>query len=189
MSRHDIIVNFFLFVLSYLVTGPSFMPILSLVLELWQFSLIRVDQKFGNWKCPCLSFAQYLEAVAKLGYQLWSECLWWNVTECCKMPGLQLLPFLRYRSPPHPQIRVNKILKKRGPKIELFGPPVIILWCLLKLLPFLVKIAFIKRKWFFIKTIACSFGSFKPCVHSSSGDTMLTHKVSDTLCGLIIFLT
>ena len=41
---HDVIVNFFdgfLFLLSSLVTGPSFMSILSLVLELWQFSFIR----------------------------------------------------------------------------------------------------------------------------------------------------
>ena len=30
-----------LFLLSNLVTGPSFIPILSLVLELWQFSFIR----------------------------------------------------------------------------------------------------------------------------------------------------
>ena len=41
---NDIIVNFFdvvLFLLSSLVTGPSFMSISSLVLELWQFSFIR----------------------------------------------------------------------------------------------------------------------------------------------------
>ena len=41
---HDVIINFFdavLFLLSSLVTGPSFMSISSLVLELWQFSFIR----------------------------------------------------------------------------------------------------------------------------------------------------
>ena len=43
--------NFFeavLFFLSSLVNGLSFMPISSLVLELWQFPFIRVDQKSGN---------------------------------------------------------------------------------------------------------------------------------------------
>ena len=42
--RHDVNVKFFdvvLFLLSGLVTGPSFMSISSLVLELWQFSFIR----------------------------------------------------------------------------------------------------------------------------------------------------
>ena len=42
--RNDVIVNFFyvvLFLLSGWVTGPSFMSISSLVLELWQFSFIR----------------------------------------------------------------------------------------------------------------------------------------------------
>ena len=42
--RHDDIVQFFwrwLFLLSSLDTGPSFMSISSLVLELWQFSFIR----------------------------------------------------------------------------------------------------------------------------------------------------
>ena len=42
--RHEVTVNFFdavLFLLSSLVTVPSFMSISSLVLELWQFSFIR----------------------------------------------------------------------------------------------------------------------------------------------------
>ena len=48
-----------LFLLSGLVTDPSFMSISSLVLELWQFSFKR------DWpeilKYPCLNFVQYLE--------------------------------------------------------------------------------------------------------------------------------
>ena len=50
---HNVNVNFFdvvLFLLSSLVTGSSSMSILSMVLELWQFPFIRVDQKSGNWK-------------------------------------------------------------------------------------------------------------------------------------------
>ena len=67
IAQNDVIVNFFdviLFLLSILVTGPSFISILSLFLELWQFSLIRVHQNSGNWKYPRLSFAQYLEIGA-----------------------------------------------------------------------------------------------------------------------------
>ena len=51
--------NFFdiaLFLLSGLVTGPSFMSTSSLILKLWQFSFTRIDQKSGNRKYPRLSF-------------------------------------------------------------------------------------------------------------------------------------
>ena len=44
IMRHDVIINIFdvvLFLLSSLVTGPTFMLISSLVLELWQFPFIR----------------------------------------------------------------------------------------------------------------------------------------------------
>ena len=50
--------NFFdavLFLFSILVTGPSFMSISSLVLELWQFSFIRDWPEIGNtpvWVLP-----------------------------------------------------------------------------------------------------------------------------------------
>ena len=53
--QHDVKVNFFdvcLFLLSNLVTGLSLMSISSLVLELWRFSFMRVDQKSGNRKYP-----------------------------------------------------------------------------------------------------------------------------------------
>ena len=55
---HDVIVNFFdgfLFLLSSLVTGPSFMSILSLVRELWQFSFIKDLPEIQ------IIFAEYLE--------------------------------------------------------------------------------------------------------------------------------
>ena len=67
VCQHNVIFKFFsrlLFLLSILVTGPNFTSISSLVLELWQFYFTRVDKKSGNWKHPCLSFAQYLETGA-----------------------------------------------------------------------------------------------------------------------------
>ena len=99
ISRHDVIVTFLFFdfdVLSFLVTCPSFMSVSWLVLEFWQFSVIKIDQNNGNRKHLCLSFTLYLETGASYGYQIWQECLWLEVTECCKMPGLLLLPFLCY---------------------------------------------------------------------------------------------
>ena len=69
---HVVIDNFFdpvLFLLSSLVTGPSFMTISSLVLELWQFSFIR-DWAIGNtpvWVLP--------KSEVSYGYEIWHECL------------------------------------------------------------------------------------------------------------------
>ena len=57
--RYDVIVIFFdvvLFFLSSLVTGPSFMPISSLVLELWQFSFIRDWPEIWRSEIPSSDF-------------------------------------------------------------------------------------------------------------------------------------
>ena len=62
ICRHDVIVKFIrccLVFLGHLVTGSSFIRMSSLVLRLWQFSLIRIDQKSGNRKYPRLSYPQY----------------------------------------------------------------------------------------------------------------------------------
>ena len=64
-----------LFLLSSLVTGPSFMSISSLVFELWQFRFVRVDQKTGNWKYSRLSFAQHIETGASKKQQICNERL------------------------------------------------------------------------------------------------------------------
>ena len=53
--RHDVIINLFhvvLFLLSILYTGPSFMSISSLVLELSQFSFIRDRLETRKSKTP-----------------------------------------------------------------------------------------------------------------------------------------
>ena len=75
---HDVIVNFFnvvVFLLSSLVTGPSFMPISWLILELWQFSFIEDWPEIRNQKYPRLSFAQYMETGEGKGYQILRKCL------------------------------------------------------------------------------------------------------------------
>ena len=57
------------FFLLSLFTGPSFMPMSSLVLKLWQFTIDRkqIDRKSRNQKYHRLSFAQYLETGASWG--------------------------------------------------------------------------------------------------------------------------
>ena len=52
-----------IFLLPYLVIGPSFMSILLPILELKQ-----TDQKFGNRKFTHLSFIQYVETSTNQGY-------------------------------------------------------------------------------------------------------------------------
>ena len=57
--RYDVIINFFdivLFLLSNLVTGPSFMSISSPVLELWQFSFIRDWPESRKLEIPLSEF-------------------------------------------------------------------------------------------------------------------------------------
>ena len=64
------------FLLSSLVTGPSFMSISLPVLELWQFLFTKeFGQKSRNWKLPRLSFFQYLETWVDQGYNIWQEYL------------------------------------------------------------------------------------------------------------------
>ena len=57
--RHDVIITFFdvvFFLLSSLVTGPSFKSISSLVLELWQFSFIRDWPEIRKSEIPLSEF-------------------------------------------------------------------------------------------------------------------------------------
>ena len=107
--------NFFeivLFLLSSLVTGPSFMSISSLALELWQFSFIR------DWpekrKYPRLSFTQYLETGSSYGYQICHECLW--MLQNSRVTAFTVFELLRenqlgggVKLPPPPLLRLGLI--------------------------------------------------------------------------------
>ena len=77
--RHDVIVKFCsisLVKFSYwskfhvnIITGSGVMT------RDWLYLLLGIDQKSGNWKYSCLSFAQYLETEASKEYQIWHECI------------------------------------------------------------------------------------------------------------------
>ena len=51
-----VVVNFFLLLLSSLATGPNFMSISSLVLELWQFSFIKDWPEIPKLEIPLSKF-------------------------------------------------------------------------------------------------------------------------------------
>ena len=126
--RHrQIVLTFFLFLLSSLLTAPSFMSISLLVLELWQFPFTRISPEIRKSEITPSEFCPISGDWSKLGIPnlgLTSLMKWWNVTEWCKMPGLQLLQFLSYYgktnrgeeegislpSPSPTQIRVNEIV-------------------------------------------------------------------------------
>ena len=62
--RHEVSSIFFdaaVLLLSSTVTGPSFMLISWLVLELWHFLFIKDWSEIQKSEIPQLSFAQYLE--------------------------------------------------------------------------------------------------------------------------------
>ena len=100
--RHDVIVNFFdvvLFLLSSLVTSPSFMSISSLFLELWQFSFVRDWPEIYKLEITQSEFCP----ISEDGGELWIPNLAQMslnaakyFTECCKIPRLQLLRLLSY---------------------------------------------------------------------------------------------
>ena len=74
--RHEVIVKFFsivLFFLSSLVTGPSFMSIPSLVLELWQFLFPRDWAKTRKSEIPPSEFCPISGHWPSKEYQ---TCYW-----------------------------------------------------------------------------------------------------------------
>ena len=74
-----------LFFLSNLVTGPSFMSMSSLVLELWKFWQLYFIKDWPEiWKSeiPSHEFCPVSGDEADLWYQIWYECL---LMKCCWM--------------------------------------------------------------------------------------------------------
>ena len=92
--------NFFdvvLFLLSSLVTGPSFMSITSLVLELWQFSFIRDWPEIRKSEIPPSEFCQKSRDwgklwVPKLAQMCLTKCYWLlKNSRVTAFTGLELL--------------------------------------------------------------------------------------------------
>ena len=84
------------FLLSSIVVGPSFMSISFLVLELRQCAFIRLTRNLEivNTAIQVLFNISRLGQVmdTEFGTNVSNE----NATECCKIQGLQFLPFLSH---------------------------------------------------------------------------------------------
>ena len=104
---HDIIFNFFdvaLFLLLTLVTGPSFMSISSLVLELWQFSFIRDWREIWKLKIPSSEFCPISGDWGKLQIPNLAQMSQLYMSQCYSFIVSELLRKNQHRgkiTPPH----------------------------------------------------------------------------------------
>ena len=85
-----------LFLLSVLVTSPSYMSILSLVLNVWQFSFIRDWPEIRNSEIPPSEFCPKSRDWVKLGIPNLARMCLIKCYRMLKISALQLLPFLSY---------------------------------------------------------------------------------------------
>ena len=137
--------NFFdvvLFLLSHLVTGPSFMSISSLVLELWQFSFVRYLTEIRKSKIPPSEFCPVSGDWGKLGIpnltqMSLTKCYW--MLQSARVTAFTVSEFLRENQQegggkitpltPHIQIRVKNrcFPRKSAESVSTRGDPNI--WC------------------------------------------------------------
>ena len=125
----------FLFVLSILVTGPSFMSISSLVLELWQFSFIRDWPEIWKLEIPLSKFCP----ISGDWGELWVPNLtrmslikfYWTLQNA-RVTAFTVFELLRENQqeegrggypPPHTQIRVNNRSQDSGKTTKISNRP------------------------------------------------------------------
>ena len=87
-SRYQIVLTFLWYSYPPLATGPNFISLSLLVVELWQFLFVMDWPEIRKSETPMPNI-------------LWLEQ--GRNTECCKVPGLQLLLFLSY------WVKTNKV--------------------------------------------------------------------------------
>ena len=92
MTSSSIFFGVAVFILLILVTGPSFMSMQLLLLELWQFFFIKDRPEIQKSEIPPSEFCPISGDWGKLGKPNLAKIPQMNFTECCKMPRLQLLP-------------------------------------------------------------------------------------------------
>ena len=86
---YNVFVNFLdvvVFLILSLLTCLSFMSISLLVMELWQFSFIRIDQKYGKLKYP----VWFLAEIWKLG-RVWDAKIGRNILGLKRKSYIMLL--------------------------------------------------------------------------------------------------
>ena len=109
----------FLFLLSSLVTGPSFMSMSSLVLDLWQFSFIKDWPEIRKSEIPTSEFCPISEDWGKLGIlnlALMFLIKFYWLLQSARVTAFTASELLKERGggkiapPTHPQIRVNRFV-------------------------------------------------------------------------------
>ena len=110
MTSSSIFFDVVLFLLSSLVTGPSFMSISSLVLELWQFSFIRDWPEIRKSEIPPSEFCPISGDWGKLGIPNLArmslmKCYW--MLQNARVTAFTVSKLLRenqqgVKLPPHP---------------------------------------------------------------------------------------
>ena len=129
--RHDVIMKFFvviLFLLSSLVSVPSFMSMLILVLELWQFSFIRDWPEIQKSEIPRSEFFTIFGDWGKLWIPNLArmsliECYWmlqnarikaFTVFELLRVNQLEERGIKLPSSPPPPTTQIKNKVRKSG---------------------------------------------------------------------------
>ena len=87
-----------LFLLSNLVTGPSFIPILSLVLELWQFSFIRDWAEIRKSEITSSEFCPIEIEITNLAPMSLIKC--YSVLQNARVTAFTLSDLLRGKTTP-----------------------------------------------------------------------------------------
>ena len=106
----------FLFLLSILVTGLSFMSISSLVLELWQFPFIRDWPEIRKSEIPLFQFCPISEDWGELGIP---NLAWTSLIKCYQMLQNVRVTYSLYRF----LVIKGKPTERKGVKITPLPPP------------------------------------------------------------------
>ena len=112
ISQHDVIVKYFdvvFFLLWRLVTGPNFMSISLLLLELWQFSFIRDWPEIRKSEIPPSEFCSISGDWGKLGIPNLArmslmKCYW--SMQNAKFAAFTVSEWGKLSPPPQPRLGV-----------------------------------------------------------------------------------
>ena len=175
-----------LFLLSSLVTGPSFMSISSLVLELWQFSFIRNWPEIRKSEIPTSEFFRISGDcdelwVLNLARMSLIECCW--MLQNCRVTAFTVFELFLSYSPPA-QIRINVTFKlEQIDNIRVMEEPVKGEWWVKT---FTGQWPLSMAIWAWAVPVKCTWGIFSTtCTRHSLSNT----PFSPSLCLLFLIST
>ena len=129
ICRHDVIIKFFVvdvFFLSHLVTGPSFMSISWLVLELWQFSFIKDWPVIRESEIPPSELCPISGDWGKLGMPNLAQISNKKLLNAAKCQSYTVSELLRENQHPPPRLWLRSTyqgVSAVGERCQLKGSP------------------------------------------------------------------